>query len=87
MVAPTPELQSLAAPYASNDPEAHFDSVRALMELVHNEFEYEPGATTATTPLPEVLGHLPGLSPGDPDRARGDGDRGVSSGTVASGEW
>lgn len=37
------------------------ESVDALMRKIHSEFRYDPGFTTISTPLPEVLAHRRGV--------------------------
>jgi transglutaminase-like putative cysteine protease len=55
------DVSRLAEPHRPRGPEDTLESVQALMELVHDQLEYETGYTTVTTTLHEVLEHKRGV--------------------------
>ena len=56
-----PDLEAMAAPYRPSSPEATFDAVRALMQLVYDGFTYQQHVTTVATTVPEVLASRTGV--------------------------
>jgi transglutaminase-like putative cysteine protease len=61
LVASTPELSFLAAPFRSSSPELTFEAVQAMMVLVYEQFEYTPQVTTVATTVGEVLAQRRGV--------------------------
>ena len=50
-----PALEALAAPHRPDGEDGAFDSVRRLMHLVHERFEYRPETTTVFTTATEMV--------------------------------
>lgn len=61
LVALTDDLRDLAEPHRPRTPDDTLESVQALMDLVYDYLDYEPGATTVTTTLHDVLEHKRGV--------------------------
>jgi transglutaminase-like putative cysteine protease len=55
------ELAFLAAPFRPLSPELTFEAVQAMMEFVHQEFEYTSQVTTVATTVGEVLAQRRGV--------------------------
>jgi transglutaminase-like putative cysteine protease len=55
------DVSALADPYRPHSPEDTLESVQALMALVYDQLEYEPGSTDVTTTLHDVLQHKRGV--------------------------
>jgi transglutaminase-like putative cysteine protease len=61
LVPATQEIERMAAGFRPSSPADAFESARALMQLVHSDFEYEPEVTTVATTVAEVVEHRRGV--------------------------